>query len=147
MRPRVAARFGGGRRGAVGDVRVSDRRACAAWSGRAPRAFARLELERIMHFRTGVLIVTMHRDAPACSSAFADQRRIVAGDEGRCCGREVFKRRPLAAPALPSTPGCPFGVSLRWFSGKWCSCPYFAHGMREFAQSAYRGEHQPHRRK
>jgi hypothetical protein len=31
--------------------------------------------------------------------------------------------------------------------GNWCSRPYLAHGMREFAQSAYRGEHQPHRRK
>ena len=44
--------------------------------------FARLELERIAPLHTGALIATFRCDAPARCGAFADERRVVAGDEG-----------------------------------------------------------------
>ena len=44
--------------------------------------FARLELERITPLHTGALIATFRCAAPARCGAFADERRIVAGDEG-----------------------------------------------------------------
>ena len=44
--------------------------------------------ERIAPLRTGALIATFRCAAPARCGAFADERRIVAGDEGgRACGR------------------------------------------------------------
>ena len=41
--------------------------------------------------RSGALIATLRCDAPACCGAFADEQRIVAGDE------RVFRRRAWAS--------------------------------------------------
>jgi hypothetical protein len=53
-----------------------------SWSRRSPRAFAVPEFERIGVLHTAALIAAFRRALPTRCGAFADERRIVAGDEG-----------------------------------------------------------------
>ena len=68
---------------------IGNRRACPALVASFAAGVAvsaRHVLERIAPFHTGVLIATFYHAAPARCGAFADERRIVAGDGG---GRET----------------------------------------------------------
>jgi len=93
MRPRAAARspMRGASQPATKAGGCTDERA-RPWSRRSPRAsgfgrwralrYPKLERERIAPCRPGFLIATFRCVAPARCGAFADERRIVAGDEG-----------------------------------------------------------------
>ena len=67
------------------------------------------------------LIRTFHRDAPARRGAFADERRIVAGNEGAECGREtLIQSLGSQSPAVP----CPRAAtrSPHWAVGHRRAC-------------------------
>jgi hypothetical protein len=65
--------------------------------------FARLEIERIAPFQPACPSPTSVAMRPRVAARSSMVRRVVGDDEGGCCGRELFKGRPLAASACPPT--------------------------------------------
>jgi hypothetical protein len=58
------------------------RRACAYLGASFAAGVVRRDLERIALASHGVPIATFRCDAPARRGVFADERRVVVGDEG-----------------------------------------------------------------
>jgi hypothetical protein len=83
-------------------------------------------LDRRPNFLTVYLRASVGLASVACSD----------GPVAASCFKTIsFWRAELNCGAILANEGV-LSVSLRWFSGRRCSCPYFAHGMREFAKSA-----------
>jgi hypothetical protein len=78
---------------------------------------------------TGVLIANFHRAAPARCGAFADERRVVAGDEGgRVRTRNAYPVPSGSAVRAPPWPACRTLAfpRTRWAVGRRRSCASLA---------------------
>jgi hypothetical protein len=72
------------------------RRACASLVASFAAGVRELALERLTALHNTVPVATFRRDASALCSAFADERRVVGGDEGgRCTSSHWFRSPPM----------------------------------------------------